>query len=114
MKIVLAQINPSVGDVKGNYKKIITNVNKFDKKADLIVFPELSFSGYPPEDLVLKDGFLIEIENHLNKLIKSCLNKNIAVIVGLPFKEKKNIYNAGIFLHKKKKYIIYKNKLPNY
>ena len=108
MKIVLAQINPSVGDVKGNYKKIITNVNKFDKKADLIVFPELSFSGYPPEDLVLKDGFLIEIENHLNKLIKSCLNKNIAVIVGLPFKEKKNIYNAGIFLHKKKKYIILK------
>ena len=68
MKIVLAQINPTVGDILGNYKKIVTNISKFSHKADLIVFPELSISGYPLEDLVLKDGFLYEIKMFLEKL----------------------------------------------
>ncbi len=114
MKIVLAQINPTVGDILGNYKKIVTNISKFSLKADLIVFPELSISGYPLEDLVLKDGFLYEIKMFLEKLEKFCINKNIAVILGAPLKENNNVYNAGIFLYKKKKKIIYKNKLPNY
>ncbi len=114
MRIVLAQINPTVGDILGNYKKIVTNISKYNNKADLIVFPELSISGYPLEDLVLKEGFLYEIKNILNKLEVFCLNKNIAVILGAPLKENNGIYNAGIFLYKKKKTIIYKNKLPNY
>ena len=114
MKIVLAQINPTVGDILGNYKKIVTDISKYNNKADLIVFPELSISGYPLEDLVLKEGFLYEIKNILNKLEVFCLNKNIAVILGAPLRENNAIYNAGIFLHKKKKTIIYKNKLPNY
>ena len=113
MKIVLAQINPTVGDILGNYKKIIKNISKFNNKADLIIFPELSISGYPLEDLVLKESFLNEIK-YINKLETYCLNKNIAVILGAPIKENNNIYNAGIFLYKKKKTIIYKNKLPNY
>ena len=58
MKIVLAQINPTVGDILGNFKKIIKDISKYNNKADLIVFPELSISGYPLEDLVLKDSFL--------------------------------------------------------
>ena len=114
MKIVLAQINPTVGDILGNYKKIINNISKFNNNADLIVFPELSISGYPLEDLVLKDSFLNEISFILNKLSKYCLNKNIAVIIGAPLKENNLIYNAGIFLYKKKKALIYKNNLPNY
>ena len=87
MKIVLAQINPTVGDILGNYKKIIKNISKFNNNADLIVFPELSISGYPLEDLVLKDSFLNEISSILNKLRKYCLNKNIAVIIGAPLKK---------------------------
>ena len=59
MKVVLAQINPIVGDIPGNYKKIVTIIDKFSRTSDLIVFPELSISGYPPEDLVLKKGFLL-------------------------------------------------------
>ena len=57
MKIVLGQINPTVGDILGNYKKIVTNISEFNNKADLIIFPELSISGYPLEDLVLKESF---------------------------------------------------------
>ncbi len=114
MKIVLGQINPTVGDILGNYKKIITNISQFNNKADLIIFPELSISGYPLEDLVLKESFLKETNSILNKLEIYCLKKNIAVILGAPITVNNGIYNAGIFLHKKKKTIIYKNKLPNY
>ena len=88
MKIVLAQINPTVGDILGNYKKIVTNISKYNNKADLIVFPELSISGYPLEDLVLKDRFLYEIKNILDKLEVFCLKKNIAIILGAPLKKK--------------------------
>ena len=82
MKIVIGQINPTVGDILGNYKKIVTNISKFNNKADLIIFPELSISGYPLEDLVLKESFLKEISSILNKLEAYCLKKNIAVILG--------------------------------
>ena len=75
MKIVLGQINPTVGDIIGNYKKIVTNISKFNNKADLIIFPELSISGYPLEDLVLKESFLKEISSILNKLEAYCLKK---------------------------------------
>ena len=68
MKIVLGQINPTVGDILGNYKKIVTNISKFNNKADLIIFPELSISGYPLEDLVLKDSFLKEISSILRQI----------------------------------------------
>ena len=75
MKIVLGQINPTVGDILGNYKKIVTNISKFNNKADLIIFPELSISGYPLEDLVLKESFLKEISSILRKLETYCLKK---------------------------------------
>ena len=63
--------------------------------------------------MVLKDIFLYEIKNILDKLEVFCLKKNIAIILGAPLKKNNAIYNAGIFIYKKK-IIIYKNKLPNY
>ena len=69
MKVVLAQINPTVGDILANYKKIVSNINKFYNKVDLIIFPELVMCGYPPEDLVLKHKFLEEIDDFLEKLL---------------------------------------------
>ena len=74
MKIVLAQINPTVGDILGNYKKIVTNISKYNNKADLIVFPELSISGYPLEDLVLKDRFLYEITYYCQGFVYYSMN----------------------------------------
>ena len=54
-RIALAQINPVVGDLKNNYTKIVNYIKKFNKKTDLIVFPELCLAGYPPEDLILRE-----------------------------------------------------------
>ncbi len=81
MRIALAQINSFVGDIKGNTKKIIEHINRARKQdADLVVFPELSICGYPPKDLLLKRDFLKEIDNNLQRIIKS--SKGISVIVG--------------------------------
>jgi len=114
MRVALAQINPTVGNVEGNFKKIISSINKVDGKADLIVFPELSLSGYPPEDLVLKPSFLNEVSKYLEKIKEYVSKRNIAILVGAPIKDKKNIYNAGIFIFKNNMHYVYKNKLPNY
>ncbi len=114
MKVVIAQINPSVGDIIGNYKKIITNINKFNNKADLIIFPELSLSGYPPEDLILKNSFLIKIEDYIKKIKKYCLKTKIATVFGAPIRDNGGIYNAAIFIYKKNITVVCKNRLPNY
>ena len=61
IRLYLAQINPVVGDIKGNSDIIISHIRKArDKDADLAVFPELSLTGYPPEDLLLKNAFVRE------------------------------------------------------
>ena len=113
MKIVLAQINPTVGDILGNYKKIVTNISKYNNKLILLFFQSCQLADTPLEDLVLKDRFLYEIKNILDKLEVFCLNKNIAIILGAPLK-KIMLFIMRVYLYKKKKNIIYKNKLPNY
>ena len=70
LQILLAQLNLTVGDIEGNTQKIITAINEAETKhqTDIIVFPELSISSYPPEDLLFRPAF--------NKYI---LNYNIKV-----------------------------------
>ena len=58
MKIALAQLNPIVGDVKGNISKLISIRNDLSKDVDIVVVPELYVTGYPIDDLVLRDDFL--------------------------------------------------------
>jgi NAD+ synthetase len=81
MKIALAQINPTVGDIAGNSRKIVEFIARArDARADLIVFPELTIVGYPPKDLLLKPGF---IDDNLAALESIALHaRGIEVIVG--------------------------------
>ena len=59
LRIALAQLNPIVGDLDGNVAKIIAAYDEADAAGcDLVAFPELAITGYPPEDLVLKPGFV--------------------------------------------------------
>ena len=67
VKLVISQINPIVGDLEHNFKLMLKEVESAKKaKANLIVFPEMSMLGYPPKDLILKQG-LIETQDHYIK-----------------------------------------------
>jgi NAD+ synthase (glutamine-hydrolysing) len=112
-RIALCQINPTVGDFGGNVKKIIKFIEEAGKYApDIIAFPELAITGYPPEDLLLKPQF---IEDNLNALreIQERVD-DFVVIVGFVDK-KDDIYNAAAVIHKKEIIDVYhKVHLPNY
>jgi len=69
LRLCLCQINSKVGDLKGNAEKILSFTKEaLDAEADLAIFPELSLTGYPPEDLVLKKGFLLDVKSVLDDL----------------------------------------------
>lgn len=83
MRILLAQINPTIGDIQGNLQKILDGVDRAkQQKARIVLFPELCLSGYPPEDFLLLPHFIADINRALEKVVAG--SKGIAVIVGLP------------------------------
>lgn len=83
MKIGLAQINPTIGDMEGNAQLILTYVQRAKEYGcDLVVFPELSICGYPPMDLLYQKGFVQACEHSLNNLVNAVTG--IAVICGCP------------------------------
>jgi NAD+ synthase (glutamine-hydrolysing) len=113
LRIALAQINPTVGDFEGNVSKIIDYVKKARAAAaDVVAFPELALTGYPPEDLLLKTQF---IEDNLEALKKVRKNVgDITAIVGF-VDRKDDIYNAAAVIHNGKIIDVYhKMYLPNY
>ena len=88
VRVAMAQINPTVGDLAGNSAKIIEFTNKArDEGANLVIFPELALSGYPIEDLALSKDFLFSCQEYLAKLAQGLLEAGcgeIAVVVGYP------------------------------
>lgn len=98
MRVVLGQINPTIGDLAGNASKIIEAIKKARKdQADLIVFPELALSGYPPEDFLLMPHFIEACEKKLAEIIPHCIN--LTAVIGLPRRnpnpEGKPLYNSA-------------------
>lgn len=114
--LIMGQINPVVGDVAGNVKKIIKAAkqarDEFD--ADLVVFPELTLTGYPPEDLLLRAGLIKRVNKGLQKLKNKI--KGIAVLVGHPAgKVGEDLYNAASLIADGGCLATYfKQHLPNY
>lgn len=113
MRISLAQINPTVGDLEGNRKKIVSYIKKArDARSDLIVFPELAVTGYPPEDLLLKPDFIDDSIAVLKEITGSV--DGIAAIIGFVDKEE-GLYNAAAVISERKIIDVYHKKhLPNY
>ena len=71
LRIGFAQINPTVGDLAGNQKQILSRIEEAEaQQCDLILFPELALTGYPPEDLLLKPAFVRETQATLEKIAK--------------------------------------------
>jgi NAD+ synthase (glutamine-hydrolysing) len=115
IRIALVQINSTVGDLPGNCAKIKECILKGKRLgADLIVFPELCLTGYPPEDLLLNPNFVEDNLKALQDIIPS--TKGISVILGFVDRDKKGkIYNAAALLANAKFLAAYhKILLPNY
>ena len=114
LKIALAQLNPIVGDVKGNIIKLIDIRNDLKNEVDIIVVPELYVTGYPIDDLVLRNDFLELVENEINSLAKMTNDGKAAIILGAPRKEKNTIRNS-VFVLDDGKIISFRDKhnLPN-
>jgi len=114
LRIAIAQINPVVGDLDGNSRKILSCIKEADSgDVDLIVFPELSITGYPPEDLLLKPHFIKENLKCLKKISQEA--GDAAVVIGFVDEKKGNIYNSAAVIRNKKIACVYhKIHLPNY
>jgi len=114
IRLAIAQINCTVGDLKGNVCKIAGYLEKAEALgADIVSFPELAITGYPPEDLLLKPSFIEDNIAALGKVAKSV--GNIVAIVGFVDRKKSDIYNAAAIIYKGKVAgVSYKMSLPNY
>ena len=96
LKIALAQLNPTVGDVTGNADKVRRARDEAQKLgAELVAFPELFIAGYPPEDLVLKPAFQDAAAAAVEELARDTADGGPAVLVGVPWVEGGNLYNAA-------------------
>ncbi|RKY63230.1 MAG: NAD+ synthase [Candidatus Latescibacterota bacterium] len=112
-RIALAQMNATVGDLEGNAEKILRFAEEARKKgADLVAFPELALTGYPPEDLLLKPSFIEGNLRVLRELVPKL--KGIISVVGFVDKDA-DIYNAAAIVADGKMVGVYhKVYLPNY
>ena len=115
IKIGLAQINPVLGDLPGNAKKITNFIKEADQQGiDLLIFPELAITGYLPQDLLLNRSFIDCNLQCLNKITAAC-RSSMVVILGYVARENGKLYNAATVI--KSGQLIatrYKTLLPNY
>jgi len=113
MKIALCQINPTVGAINQNKKIILETYNRaIDLEADVIVFPELAIIGYPPQDLLLRDRFIINAQNALNEIAQK---STIPVILGNTLIEHNKLYNCAFICENGEIVSHYKKRLlPTY
>src|ERR671932_1044720 len=113
MRLALAQINTVVGDLDGNTQKILRYLDEAKSAgADLVLFPELAVTGYPPEDLLLRPGFIRAARASLDELARSA--RGIVALVGFPHFDR-DLYNAcAVCADAEVKAIYRKRFLPNY
>lgn len=99
LRLAIAQLNPVVGDVSGNREKARrARAEAHKQNADLVVFPELFISGYPPEDLVLKPAFQSACRVAVEELARDTKEAGPAMLIGSPWNEGGKLYNAVCLL----------------
>jgi NAD+ synthase (glutamine-hydrolysing) len=114
MKIALAQINATVGDIAGNADKIIDFANRAHAQgAGLLITPELALCGYPPEDLLFREDFNLACERALKRIANAL--PHMSLLVGHPHKVNDDLFNAASLVQNGKISATYhKQSLPNY
>ncbi len=113
MRIALAQVNCRVGDIVGNADLLLREAHRAQAEgADLLITPELALSGYPPEDLLLRDDFLAVCDAQLQRLAGA---SPLPVLVGHPQRVEQRLYNSASLLREGRVESTYhKHFLPNY
>lgn len=121
LRVVMAQINPLVGEIKGNVELVMQQVRRAvsELHADVVLFPELIITGYPPEDLLLRPSMQIRVESALARLQQFSreepLCRGVDIVVGYPFQKKSGRYNmAGVIRDGELIAEYRKQRLPNY
>ena len=115
LKVIIAQLNFLVGDIDGNTEIVIESSRKAidEHAADMIVFPELTLTGYPMEDLLLRPSLKNRIDNAIDRILST--NLDIAIVLGYPSFSNSKLYNALGVLHRGEIIATYfKQCLPNY
>ena len=114
MRLAIAQVNPTVGDLRGNADLLITCLEEAARAgAAFVAFPELVVSGYPPEDLLLKEHFLRDCRRALDEVASAALE--IVALVGVPWVEEGRLFNATAVLAGGRLRGLYRKiRLPNY
>ncbi len=114
IRIALAQINTTVGDITGNGDRVLEALRRAESEgADLVVFPELTLSGYPPEDLLLRKRFIEDCRAGLERVAAG--TGETAAVVGFPHAGGDDLFNAAAVVQGGKVLGVYrKNLLPNY
>jgi NAD+ synthase (glutamine-hydrolysing) len=113
VRLALAQINPVVGDLDGNRALILQRLAEAkDAGADIALFPELAVTGYPPEDLLLRPGFVRAAERSLEEIARSA--RGIVAVVGAPYFDRDLFNAAAVCAGGEVKAFVKKRFLPNY
>jgi len=115
LKVALAQLNLLVGDVRGNAARVVASAQQArdELRADLVLYPELTLSGYPPEDLLFHRGFRRQIELGLSQVRREVAG--VTVMVGFPEYTRAGIYNSAALIDQGSIAAIHRKvELPNY
>ncbi len=113
LTLLMAQINPTVGAIEANAEKIMDIIRTQQFSHDVIIFPELTLTGYPPEDLLRRDALFTCVNLALKTIMG--ITKDCHVIVGYPLREDSRCYNTVSVLHQGACLATYhKQHLPNY
>ncbi|MBM3408109.1 MAG: NAD+ synthase [Betaproteobacteria bacterium] len=116
MRIAAAQLNQIVGDFDGNARRILEAARaSVSQSVSVLVTPELSLSGYPPEDLLLRPAFYEKANATLAALLADTAELNLHLVVGVPVRHGRKRYNAALVLHRGRVVDEYRKlELPNY
>ena len=116
IRIAAASFDTNIADIKNNSLQICKLIEQaYENKAKIIVFPELCLTGYTCEDLFNQDRLLNEAKFQLQNIIEKTINKDIIVVVGLPYQHLNSLYNVAAIIHSGKLLgLVPKTHVPNY